>query len=171
MVIVPLILAVQLLAAPPVVKPKKPAAVTDNEAKTIAGVIVTIEIVESRLYQEMALRLPVYETHVTKALDLLNAIGRPLMMDEPNCPPGTCPEDSECVFCDPRVCNLITLNGRIRELKTSLLKNEGSAGLVFRREEKKVIRVAQELVNVVGGTKVLSEAGYCPEGGIFVPCR
>jgi len=169
MLILSLVIAVQFIAATPAV-PAKPAPLTDEEARTIAGVITSIAMVEGRLYREMTLHDPGYRQHITKALDLMKAVGPPLLESEPSCPPGSCSEDSVCIPCYPPLCDFITLNGRIRELKTNMMKIE-KGNLVFRREQKKVVTLAQELVKLVGGTKALSQAGYRPEGGIFVPSR
>ncbi|HYS55390.1 MAG TPA: hypothetical protein VER58_16655 [Thermoanaerobaculia bacterium] len=162
-------LAGVLFAAPAVATPKTPAPLTDAELRELAGVIATIEMVESRLYREMALAQPTYKEHVVQALKLMKA--SPLVMQEPSCPPGTCEEDSMCVACVSILCNLITLNGRIRSFKTNLMKNLPNAEPAFRSNEKGALALAQNLVRVVGGTKALSQSGYCPHNDILFPCK
>src|SRR6266498_3539031 len=142
MSIVPFIIAAVLFATQPVATSKKAPQLTDSERRRLAGVIATIEMVESRLYQEMALGHPEYNAHIAKALDLIKIA--PFVLDEPQCPPGTCEDDSMCIPCYPPLCKLITLNGRIRMFKTNLMK-ASKAEPLFRTNEKKVFAMTQDL--------------------------
>jgi len=164
--IVPLILTGVLLASPAVQMTQKPAGWTAAEQKQVAGVIITLNIVENRLIRELAIGRPEFKAHITSALGILEKLGTPLLGSVPNCQPGSCPDDGTCVPCYPWDPRLILLNRYLRFVETRILD-----GPAFRQHSKEVIATTQNLVNLMGGAKALSGVGHCPEGGILVACK